>query len=214
LSNVKTEKKRRNVMIKKGLLALIVSGLVAIPAFAGPTFTFNQAELLSFTIDAANTTAGYNASTYGVSLSPTYTDTTPMTGQVGYKLDGVGNGGAEVALGTVVDLLTGSPSRIALQINNDDNQQWSYALYIDDGSTMKQSSWTTIGAYGSANLSFDIPGGLSLDGTDQAGILVRNIVGQQDTFHTSVTPIPAPGAILLGGIGVGLIGWLKRRRTL
>jgi hypothetical protein len=47
---------------------------------------------------------------------------------------------------------------------------------------------------------------------DDAGAGIDNLGFSISDFNP--IPIPAPGAIVLGGIGLGLIGWLRRRRTL
>jgi hypothetical protein len=66
------------------------------------------------------------------------------------------------------------------------------------------------GGNGRADFSF----GISADFTvDIPAYIEAGTTGFGDGMSGQITA-PAPGAILLGGIGVCLVGWLKRRRTL
>lgn|GEM_PF-3433754 len=102
-----------------------------------------------------------------------------------------------------------------LNVHNDDDDWWGYQLRVDyDDQTSDFGDYVELEGrfvYDSRLLELILPD--SEKEIIAAGLVITNIVSDSDVYHTSIN-VPAPGALILGTLGMCGVSFLRRRHKL
>lgn len=154
---------------------------------------------------------GWNGAT-GVVVAVDPTDFNPSTGSLVFGSDDASwpSLWREAGLLQLRVDFSSPVSNVMLDFISDDDSDIGVLYAYDASNTLLDSAMTGALGYNSVGTLTVTGGGIAY--VIAGGNSVSSALGLDNLRYDGV--VPAPAAIMLGSIGMGLVGWLRRRRAL